>query len=121
MGLILRVSSVDEVTPSAIERAYAQTIDLLGNLIRMQDVLCRWDKDTLVLGFYDTNGSETKKILDRVNGLLSCNIFESGSPSGNGISVSAQATIMELGPRQALKLNVLDKLIANLRHDPDSF
>ena len=121
MGLILRVSSVDEVTPSAIERAYTQTIDLLGNLIRMQDVLCRWDKDTLVLGFCDTNESETKTILDRVNGLLSCNIFESGSPSGNGISVSAQASIMELGPRQASKLNVLDRLIANLRHDPDSF
>ena len=120
MGLRLRASSVDEVTASAVEGAYAQTIDLLGNLIRMQDVLCRWDKDILILSFYDTNASETKKILDRVNGLLNCNIFESGTPTGNGISMSAQATLMELGPEQTCKLNVLDKLIANLHHDPDA-
>jgi len=55
-----------------------------------------------------------------VKGLLECNIYESGTPSGNGIGVSAQSTILELGSIEDVKRNALDKLIANLYHDPDS-
>ena len=120
MGLKLRISSVDDVTPSAVEAAYVQTIEVLSNLIRMQDILCRWEKDVLVLGFYNTNVAEAETVLARVKGLLECNIYESGTPSGNGIGVSAQSTILELGSIEDVKRNALDKLIANLYHDPDS-
>lgn len=120
IGLKLRVSSTDQVTQQAIEWAYSQTIDLLSNLIRMQDVLCRWEEDILVIGFYDTNEAEAKSVLARVKGLLDCNIYKSGTPSGTGINISAQSTVLELDSNQDAKINMLDKIIANLKHNPDS-
>ncbi len=119
LGLKLLASSVDVVTPEAIEGAYTQTIELLKDLIRMQDVLCRWNKDILVLAFYNTNTAEVKRVLARIKGLLDCNIYESGAQLGNGISLTAQTSIFEIASTSEASVNGLDKLIANLIHDPD--
>lgn len=121
VGLKLLSSSVDEVTSSAIEGAYEKTIDLIGDLIRMQDVMCRWERDVIVLAFYDTNTAEAQTVLARIKGLLECNIYDSGVPDGNGISMTAQSTTLELPPRSDAKPHALDKLIANLRQDPEGF
>ena len=118
LALKLLASSVDNVTPANIEGAYAQAIELLGNLIRMQDVLCRWERDVLVLAFYDTNAAEATTVLDRVRGLLDCNIHKSNDPRGHGITLSAQSTIIEIQPGGP-HLNILEKLVANLKQDPD--
>ena len=119
MGIRLLPNSVDAVSPAAIEAAYKQTIDLIGNLIRMQDVLCRWDKDTLIVAFYNTNKAEAGTVLARIKGLLDCTIYDSGSPGENGIGVSAQSIIMEVGVGPDGPENIIDKLMANLRHDAD--
>jgi len=111
MGIRLLPNSVDAVSPAAIEAAYKQTIDLIGNLIRMQDVLCRWDNDTLIVAFYNTNKAEADTVLARIKGLL--------SPGENGIGVSSESIIMEVGSGPGRPENIIDKLMANLRHDAD--
>ena len=85
----------------------------------MQDVLCRWDKDTLIVAFYNTNKAEADTVLARIKGLLDCTIYDSGSPGENGIGVSSESIIMEVGSGPGRPENIIDKLMANLRHDAD--
>lgn len=119
IGLKLTCNSVDEVTDKAIHSAYLQTSELLGNLVRMQDVVCRWDENKFVIAFYNTNKSEAKIILTRIRALLDCTTYDSGSPLGGALSITAETTISEIAARNAGTGRHLDVLIANLLHDPD--
>ena len=119
IGLKLTSQSVDEVTSQAIELAYAKTAELISNLVRMQDVVCRWDKDTFVLVFYDTNKVEAQIILSRIQALLDCTVYKSGGPDGGALSIAAQSIIMEAKTSANSGQNQLDVLIANLVNDPD--
>ena len=85
----------------------------------MQDVVCRWDKDTFVLVFYDTNKVEAQIILSRIQALLDCTVYKSGGPDGGALSIAAQSIIMEAKTSANSGQNQLDVLIANLVNDPD--
>lgn len=119
IGLKLTSQSTDEVTSEAIDNAYTKTSELINNLVRMQDVVCRWDEDKFVLAFYDTNETEAKIILARIRSLLDCTIYQSGSPEGGALSITAQSIIMELQSGTLAGQNQLDALMTNLVVDPD--
>jgi len=119
IGLKLTSQTFDDVTSEAIETAYAKTGELINNLVRMQDVVCRWDKDKFVLAFYDTNKSEAKIILSRIRALLDCTVYPSGKTEVGALSVSAQSVIMEVQSTAHKSRNHLDDLIANVVNDPD--
>ena len=119
VGLKLLPSSIDNVVATAIESAFAETIELIGNLIRMQDVLCRWEEDTLILSLFDTTEAEARIVLNRIRALLDCSIFESGSLIGNGLSISAQSKIIGCMDGSIDVKNMLAGLVASLRQDPD--
>ncbi len=119
IGLKLTSQSVDNVTSEAIEMAYAKTAELVNNMVRIQDVVCRWDRDKLVMAFYDTNETEAKIILTRIKALLDCSIYPSGSSEGGALSVSAQAVIMGIQPLDRSTQKQLDALVTNLVVDPD--
>ena len=119
IGLKLTSQSVDHVTSEAIEAAYSKTADLLNNLVRMQDVVCRWDKDKFILAFYDTNQTEAEIILTRVRALLDCAVYQTGSSERGALGVSAQSVIVPLQTNPLASENQLDALIANLVNDPD--
>ena len=119
IGLKLVPASVDKVTEVAIASAYTQTAELINNLVRMQDVVCRWDDEKFVLAFFDTNASEAKIILSRINALLDCTIYDNGSSKGDPLSVSAQTVISEIEPVENISNNHLDALINSLMQDPD--
>ena len=119
IGLKLTSSSVEDVAESAIHSAYAQTAELINNLVRMQDVVCRWDEDTFVLAFFDTDTAEAKIILSRITALLECTVYDSGHRGGSALSIAAQTSISEINPGEGVDKNHLDVLIANLTQDPD--
>jgi len=119
IGLKLRCNSQGEVTESAISSAYTQTSDLINNLLRMQDVVCRWTENIFVLGFFDTTKTEAKIILNRFQSLLDCTVYESGSPLGDALNVTAETSILEIEANNQSKSSHLDILIANLQQDPD--
>ncbi len=119
MGLKLSSASVGDVTSDAIDSAFAQTAELINNLVRMQDLVCRWDRDKFVLAFYDTTAAEAKIILARIQSLLDCTVYDSGKNDGAPLSVSSQSSIMEIPPSANENRNRLDDLIANLIQDPD--
>ena len=85
----------------------------------MQDVVCRWDKDTFVLAFFDTNTLEAEIILKRINALLDCTIYDNGFSEGEPLSVSAQSVVSEIKPATYTQHSHLDALINTLMHDPD--
>jgi len=119
IGLKLTSECVEDVTKEAIETAYGKTAELLNNLVRMQDVVCRWDKDKFVLAFYDTNETEAGIILSRIQALLDCTVYQSGKSDGGALSVSAQSTIMELRPSASAGKHQLETLVATVVNDPD--
>lgn len=119
LGLKLIADCVDDVTTAAVDTAYVQTAELINNLVRMQDVVCRWDNDKFVLAFYDTGEFEAKIILSRIQSLLDCTVYESGTENGSPLTISAQTVIMEIDPSESKTQNHLDRLIANLIIDPD--
>ncbi len=119
LSIKLLPESVEDVTEFVSNAAMQQAVDLLGNLIRMQDVMCRWETDIVVLVFYDTTEFEARSVLARIRDLLDCTIFKNGASKDNALTVSAQSSGIELDPAADFQDNVLDKLIANLIHDPD--
>ncbi len=119
IGLKLTSSSVDDVTEKALNSAYAQTAELINNLVRMQDVVCRWDEDTFVLAFYNTDASEANTILTRITALLDCTVYDSGDFEGAPLSISAQTVISEINTTSNPSGNPLDKLISHLIQNPD--
>jgi len=119
IGLKLTCSSTGDVTDTAIASAYAQTGELIANLVRMQDVVCRWDENIFVLSFFNTTKSEAKTILSRIQSLLDCTTYESGTPLGDALSVTVETTISEIKANSPNKETHLDALIANLLQDPD--
>lgn len=119
IGLKLTAQSADHVTSEAIESAYSKTADLINNLVRMQDVVCRWDRDQFVLAFYDTNQTEAEIILGRIRALLDCAVYQTGSPEGGALGISAQSIIVPLETTPQANQNQLDRLVANLVNDPD--
>jgi len=119
IGVKLQPNTVDSVSLDAIEKAYVKTADLIQNLIRMQDIVCRWTDDILVLGFFDTDRSAAENILTRINALLACTIYDNGDVGNGTLSVTTQSTIMEITPESNLDRNHLDGLIKILNQDPD--
>jgi len=119
IGLKLKCSSKDEVTDAAIASAYAKTTELIANLVRMQDVVCRWDENIFVLAFFNTIESEAKTILTRIKALLDCTSYDSGVPLGGALSVSANSSILEIENHAESKETYLDSLVANLIQNPD--
>lgn len=119
IGLKLTSSSTDDVTAEAIDSAYKQTAELINNLVRMQDVVCRWDRDTFVLAFFDTDAPQAKIILARIRSLLDCTVYDSNKLKGGALSVSAQSVITEILPSANQSRNHLDALVTTLVQDPD--
>ncbi len=119
IGLKLICNSTDDVTPAAVISAYAQTTELIANLVRMQDVVCRWNENIFTLAFYNTTKTEAKTILTRIQSLIDCAAYESGTPLGDALSISVQTTTLEIPPGSENKNTHLDALIANLLHESD--
>ena len=119
IGIKLTPNTMDEVSAEAIDSAFAQTAGFLSNLIRMQDVACRWDNDTFVLSFFDTDKTAAKIILKRIKALLDSTTYESGSAKRGALNLTAQTTVSEICPSSNTSQPYLDMLIATLRNDPD--
>ena len=120
IGIKLAPNTMDEISNEAIESAYAQTAKLLTNLVRMQDIVCRWDNDIFVVAFFDTDEIAAKRILRRINALLDHAVYKSGStPNLGSLNVTAQTTVLEINPSPKINAHHLDNLIATLHQDPD--
>jgi len=119
IGLKLTCNSKGDVSPSAIASAYAQTTELIGNLVRMQDVVSRWDEDIFALAFYNTTNNEAKAILKRIQSLIDCTTYNSGSALGDALTISLQSTSLEIKPGDKNTDTRLDALIGNLLEEPD--
>lgn len=118
IGIKLTANAIDDVSLEAIERAYKRTAELMQNVVRMQDIICRWTDDTFVLGFFDTHKKSAESILSRIKALLECTIYDSGKSNGS-LGVAAQTTILEIRPTADHDKNYLDALITTLHQDPD--
>ena len=71
------------------------------------------------MAFYDTNETEAKIILTRIQALLDCTIYPSGSSDGGALSIAAQSVIMGIKPKALSGQNQLDALVTTLVVDPD--
>jgi len=119
IGLRLNANSTGAVSKNSIASAFDQTAELIHNLVRMQDVVCRWDENKFVLSFFDTDKVEAQIILDRIKALLECTVYDNGRADGSPLSVSAESTISEILPDQNSTSNHLDALIRILAENPD--
>ena len=115
IGLHISCEAIGNVTEQAIESAYEQTAELLHNLIRMQDVICRWDGDKFVLTFFGTDRFGAEIILSRIQALLDCTVYDGGNATEKtALEVSAQALIQEIYPTTGTSEDYLDGFIARL-------
>ncbi len=120
IGLTLTPVSTDPVEPKTIAAAYAQIASLIGNLVRMQDVVCRWDDETFVLAFYDTDQSQAERILTRIKALIDCSAYENSAGSTSALTFTAQSSILEISTDIRSAEVHLSDLIADLRENGSS-
>lgn len=121
IGLQLRPNSSGSVTDGALNSAYSQTAELLKNLVRMQDVVCRWSENIFLLAFYNTNLTEAKAILSRIKALLDYSVYGTGYDDHDALSMSADSSILEINRQNNSTHNHLEILIGNLKENPESF
>jgi len=114
VGLKLRPNSMDDVTPNTLESAYSQTADLIRNLVRMQDVVARWDTDRFVLAFYNTDKLEAALILSRLENLIDCSAYKPDPTSDSALTLSIESHIHEIRPGKHTAREHLDALIVEL-------
>ncbi|GGX58884.1 GGDEF domain-containing protein [Litorimonas cladophorae] len=76
MALRLVSNSDSPVETRDVADVAQKVAALLGNLVRMQDVVSRWNAETFILAFYNTNRTEAEVILNRIEALFESSIFE---------------------------------------------
>jgi len=70
IGLKLTSNSTAPVSAEALSAAINEAAGLISNLVRMQDVVCRWDEDRFVLAFFNTEVAAADIVLERIKGLI---------------------------------------------------
>jgi len=115
VGLSLSPNSTDPVKPEALESAYEQTANLIQNLVRMQDIVSRWDDNNFVLSFYDTDPSAAEIILSRIEALIDCSAFSSGPSQEAALTLSVKSYIHTVEPSDQSAKFHLNSLMMSLQ------
>ena len=87
--------AVETVDEAFLSSAYVQTGAMIKGLVRMQDVVARYDDNTFLLAFSDTDAAAGEIIMKRIQGLVDCAAFDSGAGRSSAFTVSLAHTIVE--------------------------
>ncbi len=82
-----------ELDPIYLRAAMAKVGGMLKNLIRMQDIIARYDTDTFILAFPGASEEVVSNILSRIESLISCAAFESGDVNQPSFTFTLDASI----------------------------
>lgn len=117
MGLTLTPHSTDPVDDETITAAIHQLGSLIVNLVRMQDVVCRWESDVFVLAFFNTDEARAKTILKRVKSLIDCSAYRNSPENLSALTFGVEHSILELPPYTKDAVTNLARLISDLREN----
>lgn len=112
---------IENIEPYYLDQALIKVGSMLKNLVRMQDVVARVDKDIFVLAFPNASEAIVENILTRINGLTDCAAFETGRTDQPSFTFVLNAAIAELGETdsgQILFQQALAKLSATIAKTP---
>ena len=115
------IDNVDSVAPHYLNQALIKVGSMLKNLVRMQDVVARVDKDIFVLAFPNASEAVVENILTRINGLADCAAFETGRAEQPSFTFALNASIVQRAAKAdgaILFQQTLAKLSANIAKTP---
>lgn len=95
LALKLLPRSHDHVDKVDLENAYSKAIKIIGNLVRMQDIVARVEDDTLLIAFPEETRSAIETVLERMSGLIECAAFETRKEDTPPLSMDLETEIVE--------------------------
>ncbi len=114
MAIRLSPQAPHDIHQDYLTSAFKQIAGILGNLVRMQDVVCRWDADTFVLAFYNTNSVETHVILGRIEGLISSCCYDNSADAKGALTFNVESAVSEISDYQQSATAHLSTLVTSI-------
>jgi two-component system cell cycle response regulator PopA len=112
-----KAKNADDIDPVYIRSGVAKIGGMIKNMIRMQDVMARYDDETLILAFAGASPAVTASILERMRGLVDCAAFESGRKDNSAFAFNLDAAIVDQTLFEDGEM-VIRKLMAKLDGEP---
>lgn len=116
MSLRLVSNGIDVAETQKLAGVAENVAVLLSNLVRMQDVVCRWNAETFVLAFHNTNRIEAEIILSRIEALFESSIFEDGSAYKHGSAFELDGCINQIDSESAPAHDLLSRITEKIGH-----
>ena len=95
LTLKLLPATTERIEPDDLRQAYGKAVELIGGLVRMQDIVARVDIDTVIIAFPEEVGGAVEAVLDRMTGLIECAAFERADGSRSPVTLRIEAAIIE--------------------------
>lgn len=86
------------IPENKMDEAMDQIGQMLKGLVRMQDVTARLSYDSYVIAFPEHNANSVESILERINSIVDCAAFDSGSENNSPFTMTLETSIFELLP-----------------------
>lgn len=116
MSLRLVPRNIDAAESQKLSDVAENIAVLLGNLVRMQDLVCRWDAETFILAFYNTNRAEAEIILNRIEALIESSTFENDIDRRHQLAFELESCINRIDNTSAPSHDFLNSITAKIGH-----
>lgn len=100
MAIKLTPKSDFKISDEKINHAYGQIGGILKNLVRMQDIVARLDRDIFAIALPGIPLSMTRPVFERISGIIDCAAFDSGHAENSRFTVSIETSVVELQPHE---------------------
>lgn len=95
LALRPKAQNAEDVDAIYIRAGLAKIGGMIKNMIRMQDIIARFDDETYILAFPSATEAVVESILQRMTGLVDCAAFESGRQDNSAFTFHLAAAIVE--------------------------
>ncbi|MGJ8559622.1 MAG: diguanylate cyclase domain-containing protein [Litorimonas sp.] len=83
------------LTGDAIKSAYAQSINMIAGIVRMQDIVARIDKDKVIVVFPEERRTDVARVAARINEMIETATFPDSDGNPDLLRMKVESAIVE--------------------------
>lgn len=95
LSLKLYPHAVEDIDNSLLDLALTQSGSMIQDLVRMQDVVCRYDADRFLIACFNTTRLEAEGILARLQSLIESSAYDVGYGQDAAFTLTLESHIVE--------------------------
>jgi len=112
------VHNAQTVDPIYLRSGIAKIGGMLKSLIRMHDVIARYDDGSFIMAFPGASETVVDGILERISGLIDCAAFETGNVDAPSFSFDLDSSMLNFDDVSNSQ-SLMEQVISQLHQQPD--